>query len=287
MGWGTGRCRSTVASLGCWDTHVTPPAAGCPALYRYLADIWRRTSFSELDGRTGTFLLPDQEDPTDHRPSLVPVFSGARGFSGQKTRTVRSRATGTCDAALRDGHGLANPLAGGLYGLRVSAGRDSRRGSSDLRSAKPRPGRGALPELAHGGAARLAHHPALSLRGHRGRLDQRLRPADSARAENPEAPAPPRGALRLGDIAALHRPAGRPAPFLSVRGTVTDTNQRRLFRECHRVLEAGAPEGQGGVRQGSPGLTDAAGRALAGARAGAQAPRGDRGHLRLRADRAR
>src|SRR5882672_7400606 len=27
MGWGTGRCRSTVASLGCWDTHVTPPAA--------------------------------------------------------------------------------------------------------------------------------------------------------------------------------------------------------------------------------------------------------------------
>jgi len=56
-----------------------------------LADIWRRTSSSELDGPAGTFFLPDPEDPTDHRLRSVSVFSEVRGFSAKNRRTVRSR----------------------------------------------------------------------------------------------------------------------------------------------------------------------------------------------------
>src|SRR5713101_1385845 len=284
MGWGTGRCRSTVASLGCWDTHVTPPAAGCPSLYRYLADIWPRTSSSERDGRTGTFFLPDQEDPTDHRLRFARVFSRVRGFSARKRRlsahaplahAMQHSAMGTGWLTLwREDYMVFVYLLVAILGVgaAIFAVQNPDLVAVHFLSWRTVELPVSLIILLSAFVGIVA--ASISAFAQQIQLERRIRKLQRRLAELSASETSPPYIVR-------------PAPFLSVRGTVTDTNQRRLFRECHPVLEAGAPEGQGGVRQGSPGLTDAAGRALAGARAGAQAPRGDRGHLRLRADRAR
>src|SRR5215813_397977 len=106
-----------------------------------------------------------------------------------RANSARRSACAVLAHAMHDSvvtNGWRTHQRGGVYALRIPRGCDPGRGRGDLLAAEPRHGHSALPGLADDRAARLAHHPALGLRGHRGRLDQRLRPAVPARAKNPE-----------------------------------------------------------------------------------------------------
>src|SRR5258705_12826759 len=68
----------------------------------------------------------------------------------------------------------------------------------------------------------------------------------------------------------------------SIEAALTQTPQETAH-ERHSVSKTATSDGEGGIRQGPPGVADKAGGPLGGTDPGAGSPRGDRGRLPVRA----